>query len=168
MESRIMGVVGNRKRRISGRSRAALSSTLCFKQDHVAPIHSRRCEETAEPGWSERTEDRQLIPHVRGYAGVRLSYHTDDGIEGEVSGYAVTKDRVFLATSVMPSSGASVILAVMEDAPSDESEVIGGKVTAVFPKADEFGFPPGFGVSVTEGFEVFGRLMALSEAQAKC
>jgi len=105
---------------------------------------------------------------VHGYAGVRLSYHTDDGIEAEVSGYAIPADRVFLATSVMPSSGSSVILAVMEDAPSDEGEVIAGKITAVFPKADEFGFPPGFGVSVTEGFEMLGRLMTLPEIQAEC
>lgn len=167
MESRIMGVVGNRKKRISGRGRATLSSSLCFRQDHVDPISSRQCEKATELGRSERTEDSQPISPLRGYAGFQLGYHTDDGIMGEAPGYAITEDRVFLATSVMPSSGTSIVLDVREAAPSDEIEAIAGKVTAVFPKVDEFGFPPGFGVSVTEGFEVLGRLMTLPEAQSK-
>lgn len=169
MESRIMGVIGNRKRRISGRGLAAPSSSiLCFQKDHVDPISSRQCEKATQLGRSERTADSQSTQLLRRSTGIQIGYHTDDGIEGEAPGSVITEDRVFLATSVLPSSGTSVILAVREETLSGEIEVIAGKVTAVFPKADEFGFPPGFGVSVTEGFKVLGRLKTLPEAQSKC
>lgn len=162
-----MGVVGNQKRRISGRGLAVPPGILCFQQDHVDPISSRQCEKATQSGRFERTANSQLTQLLSGYTGIQIGYRTDDEIEGEAPGYVITEGRVFLATSVLPSSGASVILAVREETPPDEIEVIAGKVTAVFPKADEFGFPPGFGVSVTEGFEVLGRLMTPPEAQSK-
>jgi hypothetical protein len=162
-----MGVVGTQKKRISGRDLAAPSNILCFQQDHADPVSSRQCEKATQSGRIERTANSQRTQLLSGYTGIQIGYRTDDEIEGEAPGYVITEGRVFLATSALPSSGASVILAVREETPSEEIKAIAGKVTAVFPKADEFGFPPGFGVSVTEGFEVLGRLMTLPEAQSK-
>lgn len=168
MESRVMGVIGNRKGRISGKDQAARSSTFWFQRDHLDPISSRRCERMPEPGSCEHTANGQLIPPLRRSTGIHLGYHTDDGIEGEAPGSVIAKDRVYVATSVLPSSGTSVILAVREEALSNGIEVIAGNVTAVFPKADEYGFPPGFGVSVTEGAELLEQLMTSPKPQPTC
>jgi hypothetical protein len=89
-------------------------------------------------------------------------------MKGEAFGYVTADDRLFLATSSKLPLGTSVILDVSQWVLSSNTETMTGKVTAVFPEADEFGFPPGFGVSVTQGLDVPGGLMMLAETRSKC
>lgn len=168
MESRIMGVVGRQKRRIGERARATRTSALCLQQDDGTPISSRQVKKAIEAERFERTETSQPIPSVHGYRGIQLGYHTDDGIKGQATGYVIAHDRLFLATPSILAPGTSVILAVSEEAPSAEVRTMTGKVTAVFPEVDEFGFPPGIGVSVIQEFDVLGGLTTCAEARPKC
>ncbi len=156
MGSRIMGVVGRRKARSSEKSRARLSSSLCLQREDVNAIDSSPCEQAMEGGASERAASCQPVRSIRGCDGIQLRYHADDGMKGEAFGYVTADDRLFLATSSKLPLGTSVILDVSQWALSSNTETMTGKVTAVFPVADEFGFPAGIGISLAEGIHLLG------------
>jgi hypothetical protein len=72
-------------------------------------------------------------------------------MKGDAFAFVTAHDRLFLATSSMLPLGTVVRLDVCQEGSSNGPEKMTGKVTVVFPVADEFGFPPGIGVSVAEG-----------------
>jgi len=151
-----MGVVGVRKRRTGQTSRAVIASSLGVRSGVAYQSDSRQSEKAIEPEHPERAEIHEPIGSIHGCRGIQLRYHTDEGMKGEAPGYMTANNRLFLATPSILPLGASVILDASQEAPSNVAQTITGRVTSVFPVADEFGFPPGIGVSVTQGFEGLG------------
>ena len=90
---------------------------------------------------------------------VRLRYHTHEGTKGEALGYVTARNALFLAMPSMLPLGTSLILEAAEEGEAPEGQTMTGKVTAICPGADEFGFPPGVGLCVTEGLQVLHGFM---------
>lgn len=153
MGSTIMGVVGVQRmsRRKAGNARSARAS------GHDGSAETR--SDVSGGGTAVISEQEQLydpegewMKHVpsRHHADrVRFRYHNQAGTEGEAVGYRTGSGAIFLVTPPLLPLGSSLILEEAEAGKAPGSRTVAGKVTAVFPVSDEFGFPPGIGVSVT-------------------
>ena len=114
-----------------------------------------------EPG-QVHDQDREhmlFFPSRHRSERVRLRYHTQAGTEGEALGYVTARNALFLAMPSMLPLGTSLILEAAEECEALERQTMTGKVSAICPGADEFGFPPGVGLCVTEGLQVLHGFM---------
>ncbi len=107
-----------------------------------------------------------FFPSRRCSERVRLRYHTQAGTKGEALGYVTARNALFLAMPSMLPIGTSLILEAAEEGEAPERQTMRGKVTAICPGADEFGFPPGVGLCVTEGLRVLHGFLMSGGAQA--
>lgn len=107
-----------------------------------------------------------FFPPRRCSERVRLRYHTQAGTKGEALGYVTARNALFLAMPSMLPIGTSLILEAAEEGEAPERQTMRGKVTAICPGADEFGFPPGVGLCVTEGLRVLRGFLMSGGAQA--
>lgn len=82
---------------------------------------------------------------------IRLEFDDQNGTKDQTLGYVTASHAVFLATSSLVPLGTSVILEAPEGTRITRGQNLRGRVVAVYPGADEFGFPPGIGVAVTRG-----------------
>lgn len=81
----------------------------------------------------------------------RIRFHDEAGTRGEAYGLATARNALFLATESLLPLGTPLILETPEGDNGTKSQTVTGRVIAVYPIADEFGFPPGIGVSVSPG-----------------
>lgn len=114
-------------------------------------------------GAAQASESCTVFFPVRREAGrLRVHYHAQTGTKGEALGFVTAPHALFLVTPSMLPPGTSLILeAAEEEGRLTERETMTGKVIAACPSADEFGFPPGIGVRVTDGM-----IACLAKAEA--
>lgn len=96
---------------------------------------------------------REAVKTIHGARAIHVRYYAGVGLKGEAWGYVTASDTVFIASPPMLPLGSSVILDAGQEILSEASQPMTGKVTSVFPAADQFGFPPGIGVHVAKGFD---------------
>lgn len=104
-------------------------------------------------------EHLRFFPSRHRSERVRLRYHTQAGTKGEALGYVTARNALFLAMPSMLPLGTSLILEVAEEGEASDRQTMTGKVAAICPGADEFGFPPGVGLCVTEGLQMLHGFM---------
>lgn len=168
MGTRVMGVVGVRRSSVEnmeGAVRAGVSSRHGAASSPTAPYAGAIAVK------SEELERKQVIDPARKQAvvipfrhrsrRVRYRYHTQAGTKGEALGYMTARKALFLATPSMLPLGTSLVLEAAEGDQAAESQTMRGMVTAICPGTDEFGFPPGVGLYVSEGFDMLkGGMMS--------
>lgn len=110
-------------------------------------------------------EQMRFFPFRHRSEQVRFRYHTQAGTKGEALGYVTARNAVFLSMPSMLPLGTSLILEAAEEGEAPERQTMTGKVAAICPGADEFGFPPGVGLCVTEGLQVLRGFMMLGLSQ---
>lgn len=158
-----MGAVGGRRSRkaprggavvafVSGCRSGSTSMSDIFKGRVAVGSEGLERRQVHDPD----REHERLVPSRHGLKGLRLRYHTASGTEGEALGYVTAHDALFLETSSMMPHGTSLTLEAAEESLVTERQTMAAKVTAACPVADEFGFPPGVGVRMTEGIRLLG------------
>jgi hypothetical protein len=157
VETKVMGVVGARRKRVEGNSSCAFGQTSAAYNSAVN--ESGPCQGEARP---------EPMRPVHGVRAIQLRYHTEAGLKGEAWGYVTSRDRVFIATPSMWPLGISVILDAGQAALSNRSQTLTGKVTSIFPMADEFGFPPGIGVCVAEESDSLQERVTSGATRMEC
>ncbi len=161
MGTRVMGTVGVR-RNSTGNKGGAFRARASDRPPSVTslsqPFRGRGGMKSEEPERGQvhdpAREQVVLFPFRHQSERIRLRYHIQAGTKGEALGYMTARNALFLATSSMLPLGTSLILEAAEEGEAPERQTITGKVTAICPGADEFGFPPGVGLCVTEGLQV--------------
>lgn len=166
METKVMGTVGVRRSRSEdkgGTFRARPSTRQAGAMSLSDPYSCRGAMKPEEPERGQiHDPDREFMlffPSRHRLERVRVRYHTQAGTKGEALGYVTARNALFLAMPSMLPLGTSLILEAAEEGEEPERQTMTGKVTAIYPGADEFGFPPGVGLCVTEGLQVLHGFM---------
>lgn len=170
MGTRVMGVVG--MRRSSAESMDNAVRTRAPRRHNGASSLLASCEGTSAVKLKE-AERNQVVDPARKRAvffplryqseRVTFRYHTQEGTNGEALGYMTARNVLFLATPSMFPLGTALILEPVEAGPAP---AMTGKVTAICPGPDEFGFPPGVGLYVADESDVSQELMMPRGAQS--
>ncbi len=173
MGTRVMGAVGVRRSSPGNRGgafRARPSSRQAGATSLSEPYSGRGAMKSEEPERGQvHDPDRKhmlFFPPRHSSERVRLRYHTQEGAKGEALGYVTARNALFLAMSSMLPLGTSLSLEAAEEREAPERQTMTGRVTAICPGADEFGFPPGVGLCVTEGLQVLHGFMMSGGTQA--
>lgn len=161
-----MGTVGVRRSSPGDRGgpfRARPSTREAGAMSLSDPYRDRGAMKPEEPERGQvHDPDREhmlFFPSRHRSERVRLRYHTQAGMKGEALGYVTARNALFLAMPSMLPLGTSLILEAAEEGEAPERQTMTGKVTAIYPGADEFGFPAGVGLCVTEGLQVLHGFM---------
>ncbi len=174
MGTKVMGVVGVRRSsvesmdsavraRVSSRHGGASSPTAPYAGAIAVKSEELERKQVIDPARKQAV----LIPFRHRSKRVRYRYHTQAGTKGEALGYMTGPNALFLATPSMLPLGISLVLEAAEGGPVAESQTMRGMVTAICPGTDEFGFPPGVGLCVAEGFDVLQGGMLSKGTQSR-